>query len=189
MRLPLTLAALCAVCLAACGEESTAVDYVPDPGAPGRADCVESDFGGSPLQGPGFTDGVYTGPADAPLLASSTVLYLLPGDEPMARFGALLTDVQAELMRSEGLLGIAFGGSAACGSNRTLAVWRDMDAMMGFVGSEAHVAAMIATSELADAGTRTVHWTVDPAVEEVTWEAGVRRAREAAPVGGLGDDR
>lgn len=183
-------AALCLM-LAACGDETTAVDYVdvdpdPAPSAPARTDCEEVDFGGAPLQGPGFEGGVYIGPTDGPLVASSTLLYLLDRPGTADRFEALMTDITAELAASQGLLGFAFGGSTRCGAHRTLTVWRDAEAMMGFVASEAHVAAMMAVPEIADRGSRTAHWGFDPATEAVDWPTGVARAAAAEGVPGLG---
>lgn len=190
-RAPFALFALAAA-LAACGEAGTEVDYTdPEPGteapAAERTDCVEADFAGAPLAGPGFADGVYTGPTDAPLVASSTVLYLLDRPDAGPRFEALMGEVSAELMRSEGLLGVALGGSQLCGAYRTLALWRDTEAMMGFVSSDAHLQAMVAARELADRGTRTVHWGLDPASETLDWALGRSMASGAAAIEGLGE--
>lgn len=180
-------ALIAALALAACGDDSTAVDYTdPAPETPARTDCLEDDFEGMPLMGPGFTDGAYTGPTDAPLVASSTVIYLLPGAEAGARFEALMEDIRVTLPASDGLVGFALGGSQRCGAYRTLTLWRDMSSMMGFVGSDAHIAAMSATPEVADVGTRTVHWTLDPASEALTWDLGKQRAAGADDIGGLG---
>lgn len=182
----------CALMLAACGDDTATVDYVPDPDAtpdaPARTDCDEVDFQGAPLQGPGFVDGAYAGPTDGPLVASSTVIYLLDTAEAGARFEALMVDISAELMRSDGLLGLALGGSPSCGAYRTLALWRDLDAMLAFVGSEAHVRAIVETGDIADRGTRTVHWTFDPTAEQLDWPTGVARASGADPLADPGGD-
>ncbi len=188
-RLPIALA--CALTLLACGEEPSTTDYVDEPPAPApadRTDCQEADFAGAPLAGPGFENGVYVGPTDAPLVASSTVLYLRDTPEAGPRFEALMVEVQGALMQSEGLLGLALGGSQQCGAYRTLALWRDTDAMLAFVTSEAHYRAMAETPDIADRGSRTVHWTLDPAAEALDWAAGIDRTAAADAIEGLGTD-
>lgn len=177
MRLALTTSALAlALALTACGDD-TAADYAP----PEEVACVESDLDAAPLAGPGFTDGVYTGPTDRPLIASSTVLFLDDSPEKGARFQELMYGMVPDLMTHDGLLGLAFASSERCGANRTLALWRDEAAMMAFVTSAGHLAAMSAAGEVAAPGSRTVHWTLDPATEALTWEAGLARAEGATP--------
>lgn len=172
------LAATLALALAGCDDEVSS-GYTPDP-VVGPA-CVESDLAAAPLAGPGFTDGIYSGPTDQPLIASSTVLYLDDTPEARARLEALMGDMMPALMTHDGLLGLAFAGSERCGANRTLALWRDEAAMMAFVTSSGHAAAMAAAGEFAEPGSRTVHWTLDPATEALTWEAGLARTEAAEP--------
>lgn len=175
--------------LAACDEASD-VPYVPEPSeGPSRADCEEVDFAGGPLQGPAFVDGVYAGPTDAPLVASSTVLYLRDTPEAPGRMQALMNDIVPALGQAEGLLGVATGTSPGCGAYRTLALWRDAEAMGAFVVGSAHLAAMQAAPDIADRGTRTVHWTFDPAAGEPGWAEGIERTDAAAELAGLGGDR
>lgn len=184
MRHAVTIAlAALSLTLAACGDDAETTPYV-DPGpadAPSRADCPEDDFMGAPLAGPSFTDGVYSGPTDTPLVASSTVLYLVDDPEAGARFQALMGDMMGALQSSEGLLGLAMGGSDTCGAYRTLALWRDEAAMWRFVGTDAHIAAMTAAVEIADRGTGTTHWTFDPATDTLDWALGKARTSEADP--------
>lgn len=166
--------------LFACGGEDdanvpySAPETEPPAAAPSRSDCVEDDFVGDPLAGPGYDEsGTYTGPTDQPLLASSSVLYLLDGPDILGRFTALLANIMVTANQSEGLLGVALGASPACGAYRTLAVWQDEAALRRFVGSEAHIAAMVATREIAEPGTVTTYWSFDPAVEAIDWAAGM----------------
>lgn len=180
-----------ALALTACGDDSTDTPYVPDPPTadetPSRADCEEADFQGDILRGPGFVDGAYAGPTDGPLVATSTVLYLRDAPGAGERFQALMGDISASLAETDGLLGVALGGSPTCGAYRTLALWRDTEAMIAFVGSDAHLAAVRATPEVADRGTRTVHWTFDPAGEALSWPVGIERTNAAAALAGLGE--
>lgn len=179
----------CALSFAAC-DDTTDVPYVPEPAeGPSRADCEEVDFAGQPLQGPAFVDGVYAGPTDGPLIASSTVLYLRDTPEAPDRMQALMGEIVPALQQAEGLLGVATGGSQSCGAYRTLALWRDAEAMSAFVVGSAHLAAMQAAPDIADRGTRTVHWTFDPAAGELGWAEGIERTDAAAEVAGLGGER
>lgn len=174
---PVRLVLGLALTLVGCDDEAAA-PYAPDPVG---ADCVESDFAGAPLAGPGFTEGVYSGPTDQPLVASSTVLYIDDAPETATRFEGLMIDMMPDLMTHDGLLGLAFGGSERCGANRTLALWRDEASMMAFVTSAGHSAAMAAAGQIAEPGSRTVHWTLDPATEALTWEVGLARTKDATP--------
>lgn len=182
MNRPLCAALIALTALTACDDDQQTVDYV-DAGAetPRRSDCVETDFTAQPLQGPAFTDGRYSGATEAPLVASSTVLYLADRPGAPQRFEELMLDIRPELAAADGLLGVAFGSSMSCGAYRTLALWRDPAAMMAFVGTGAHLAAMSAAGEVADRDTRTVHWTFDPAGAPLTWEEGMTRTAAAPP--------
>lgn len=175
----LALSLLLAGCLAGCERATEEIEYTPPEGPPAAA-CEETDFAGSPLQGPGFADGVYIGPTDAPVVASSTVLFINERPDSLARFQTLLIDIEATLMASDGILGVAFGGSVRCGSNRTMTVWRDQASMMRFVVSDAHLAAIEATPEIAGPGTKTVHWMADPASDAMDWAEGLTRLGGAA---------
>ena len=120
------------------------------------------------------------------MVVASTVLYLLEDDPHAAQlFDETVNPIIGSLMQAEGLLGFALGGSERCGAHRTLTVWRDMAAMYAFVASDAHLAAMEVTAEMADHGTRTVHWTLDPATESIDWTTAIERTDRAPALGGL----
>lgn len=178
MRIALT--AIAALALAACDGGEATTDYVEPEAGPDRTTCDQSDFAGAPLMGPGFADGVYVGPTDAPVVVASTVLYVFEDDEAaFALFGQTVEQVVGALMQADGLLGFALGNSERCTAYRTLTVWRDMASMLAFVVNDAHLAAMEAAPDMAESGSRTVHWTVDPAVEPVDWPSAITRTDAA----------
>jgi hypothetical protein len=68
------------------------------------------------------------------------------------------------------------GQSEACCVARTLAVWQDDMAMLSFVASAAHTAAMARITDLSRGGSTVTHWLGDEA--SVDWAAAARRIGE-----------
>ena len=98
---------------------------------------------------------------------SSTYLQLKPAQQ--GRFQELLEPIETDLASRDGVVALSFGGSPACGTARTLAVWRDEAAMFAFVTGEAHSAAVSAIDELSRGGSVVTHWAGDES--SATWEA------------------
>ena len=82
----------------------------------------------------------------------------------------------AELTVSDGLLGFALSGSQVCGTGRTLSVWRDDAAMMSFVLSEAHTAAMTQTNDVS-VWAGTTSWLAAAGDPAVSWELAVAKLK------------
>jgi hypothetical protein len=109
------------------------------------------------------------GPLPPEAVVATTYLPLQGTEASMAAFDGAMGPIIGELMApAEGLLGLSFLSSAACGDVRTLTVWADEAAMMGFVVGPAHAAAMARTSDISRGGEQTDHWRVD-ALPEVGW--------------------
>jgi hypothetical protein len=102
-------------------------------------------------------------------IVATTYLPLQGTEASMAAFDGAMGPIIDELMApAAGLLGLSFLSSAACGDVRTLTVWADEAAMMGFVVGPAHAAAMARTSDISRGGEQTDHWRVD-ALPAVGW--------------------
>jgi hypothetical protein len=151
---------------------TTAVPGSPETQADAFADCtrgrLEADLNAAPLAGPGVRDGALE-PGE--YILSSTYLQLKPDKQP--RFQELLGPIETDLGSRDGVVALSFGGSPACGTARTLSVWRDDAAMFAFVASEAHSAAARAVGEISRGGSVVTHWTGDQS--SATWETAARQ--------------
>lgn len=138
-------------------------------------DCEETDFEDDfPLGGPGFDPetGIIGEPQETYLVAT-TQIYRKP--EKAGEFMAAAGPVLSTLNESEGMVAFGIGSSAACGCARTLSVWKSEEAMLSFVASDAHAAAMLQVNDLAYTG-RTTHWEVTAEeLMELDWD--VARAK------------
>jgi hypothetical protein len=130
---------------------------------------LETDFAAPPLAGPALRDGVLP-PGE--YLVSSTYLQLEPAAEPQRLFNDLITPVVADLQTRPGLLALSLGQSEACGVARTLTVWQDEMAMLSFVSSPAHAAAMARITDISRGGSTVTHWLGDEA--SVNWSSAAR---------------
>lgn len=164
-------------------EDSAAADEAPaDGNADGSADAADTGPGldgcaANRLSEDAALDG-RLGPAGDPAtwgplppeaIVATTYLPLQGTESSMAAFDGAMGPIIGELMApAEGLLGLSFLASAACGDVRTLTVWADEAAMMGFVVGPAHAAAMARTSDISRGGEQTDHWRVD-ALPAVGW--------------------
>jgi hypothetical protein len=139
---------------------------------PNEPECtrgtLEADFEGAPLAGPAVKDGKLE-PGE--YVISSTYLRLRQDGPSQARFGELMGPIMADLQARDGLQALAFGNSRSCGVARTLSVWRDDIAMLGFVGSEAHGAAITSVTEVSRGGSLVTHWSGDETQAE--WQTAV----------------
>jgi quinol monooxygenase YgiN len=163
---------------------STSSDDVPTTGDPDTTGeplpaCVEDDFIAEPFAGPGYHPEMgLQGPPQDTYLVSSTVL--APRPEKMQEFFDTAGAMVPVLLANPGLVGFSLGTSAKCGTARTLAVWRDQEAMMAFVVSPEHAAAVSAASELSSTGTIT-SWQVTAAEIPVDWDTAREKLAGVAP--------
>ena len=165
----------------ACGDD-TGTDSKTNPStARCTAGVLESDLAVDPLMGPGVDSGgkLKLEPGGQ-YVVSSTYGVPVPGadgarvsDRYLQLFGA----VQAQLEKQPGLLAMSLGTSDACGSGRTLALWRSEEEMYDFVTSPAHMAAMKAASEILQPGYEVTHWDATTA-ESVTFSEAVRHLKD-----------
>ena len=111
-----------------------------------------------PFEGPGFSLGEgLTTDAPGPFLAATTHLTLKEGAEVQQRFDALMSAISEELPETPGFVGVSLAQGTE--GYRTLTVWEDEAAMLGWVTSPAHIDAMVATPDIINEG-RTTHWTM-----------------------------
>jgi hypothetical protein len=153
--------------LQGCGADASPAPSATDPCQRGT---LEADFMGSPLAGPGVTNGVL---APGRYVFSSTYLRLRPEPAAQMRFGQFMGPISADLRTRAGLVAYSAGTSASCGTARTLTVWRDEMAMYDFVSSPAHGAAVMGVAEVSRGGSVVTHWS--GAATEATWAAGARQ--------------
>lgn len=171
---------------AACGSDSEPEPFgsaagsgtVPAAGSGGSsadaeviaADCsrgvVEPDFQAAPLAGPAVRDGQLT-PGD--YVISSTYLQLRQEPAAQARFGELMQGIMADIAARPGLLAVSLGSAPSCGVARTLSIWRDDVAMLEFVSSPAHTAAMSSVTQVSRGGSIVTHWSGD--ATSATWQS------------------
>lgn len=128
-------------------------------------DMFAQDIALAPLRGAGLVEGAVP-PGEYAI--STTHLRLKEGPESMARFNELLQPVLVELASRDGLVAHSLALSTACGTARTLTIWRDVEAMYGFVASPAHAAAVAGVGEVSRGNSIAMHWI--GGAEEANWE-------------------
>jgi hypothetical protein len=182
--------------LLACGGDDDTADISDDPSAtagdtaPAVSDALsdavtppsscqrgtlEPDFAAAPLAGvavdaSGLRPGRY--------IISSTYLQLDPDARPT--FDQLIQPILADLETRDGLLALSLGQSESCVALRTLGVWRDDAAMIAFVTSPAHTAAMTRVTDISRGGSVVTHWLGDET--SASWEAAVEEVRAVEQV-------
>lgn len=138
---------------------------------------IEDDFSAfGPLAGPGVDSatGQLAAPPASGYVASTTYLRLRAEPEAQQKFGELMAPISMQLMTQPGLVAMQLAGSDGCGTARTLTVWESEEAMMGFVLSDAHGAAIQAVGDVSRGGSVTMHWTAMDATE-ASWESAAKR--------------
>lgn len=158
----ITISALSTMLLACSGDEDK------DQAGNDLQSCVEDDFMAQPLAGRGYdpAQGLLA-PAQETYVASTTFLILNP-DETQ-RFQELVGGIVADLETREGLVAMSLGNSQKCGTVRTMTLWKSQEAMMDFVISPAHSAAMAETSVVGLNGAVT-SWEVTADEVPMSWE-------------------
>jgi hypothetical protein len=146
----------------------------------GDAACVATDLGDDFQWDPQFGDADTWGPFPEGAVVATTFLRLDPGGTQ--RFGEVIEPVIGDLMAQGGLMGIALGESVSCGVVRTLTVWQDEAAMMGFVMGEAHANAVRFIGEISRGGSITDHWPIEE-LTDASWDAvAAKLADHSGPV-------
>lgn len=134
-----------------------------------------------PFAGPGYADGAVTVAPDGPFLVAATQATPAAGEE--ATFGNHVDAIQATLDAMDvesGLVGYSLRGEIGGRDNWTLTVWTSEAAMLDFVLSDAHTAAMTEAEQIVDIG-RFVHWEEsDPAAIPPDWESVLDRLETTA---------
>jgi len=100
------------------------------------------------------------------------------GKPVMDRYYELFGAIQTQLESQPGLLALWLSQSPACGSGRTLAVWKSEELMYDFVVSPPHLAAMNAVEDVLQPGYAVTHWEASTA-EQVTFDEAVRQLAKA----------
>lgn len=142
-------------------------------------DLLSQDPMGNPVPTGWFGAGV--DPATGALVddgstyvVSATYLTLRPDGDAQAAFGEVMGPIVPELYGNPGLVASQLGVSSSCGTARTFTVWRDQAAMMAFVTSAAHTAAIARVGEMSRGQSLVTHWVAAP-VAEITWDEALAR--------------
>lgn len=110
-------------------------------------------------------------------VVSATYLTLRPEPDAEAAFGEVMGPIIPALYGNPGLVASQLGVSMSCATARTFTVWRDEAAMMAFVTSAAHGAAVARIGEISRGASLVTHWTEAP-VAEITWEVALQRLEQ-----------
>ncbi len=162
-----------AVLAVGCSSEDPAPDQEPVKYFP---ECDETDFSPGPLDGPGWDDNTgLVAPVLDEYVVSTTALKVRP--EKNAEFFALAASVSLQMQTSEGFMARSLATSMACGSARTISVWRSVEDMYGFVNTGAHAEAMSRPDEVGEIGVVT-HFMAPASDIPITWEVARERLRE-----------
>ena len=133
------------------------------------ASCDEVDLEPVFFMGPAFDPetGALLEPLPLPHIVATTAGWHTP--EQLEPLSAKTEPVIMDVFAHEGLLGASFGLSDACGSARTLSLWRDEASLMLFVFGKVHGDA-ISTGLQYTTGWETTHWTETTRDQPPTWE-------------------
>jgi heme-degrading monooxygenase HmoA len=114
-----------------------------------------------PLEGPGYEGEVLVSEAPGPFIVSTTQLILKSGDsEAQALFDKNMEAINAALPQQPGLVGFSLGIEPFASGYRTLSVWESEDAVLGWVVSDAHAAAMGEMADHSDPASAVLSWSV-----------------------------
>jgi heme-degrading monooxygenase HmoA len=102
-------------------------------------------------------------------VVSSTYLALRPEPAAQQAFGESTGPLVPELLGNPGMVAVQLGTSMQCSSARTLTVWQSEEAMMAFVTSDAHSAAIARVGEISRGDSLVTHWS-GATIPEVSWD-------------------
>lgn len=150
------------------GTTATPTTGEPAPTVAELARCDEVDLPPVFFMGPAFDPetGALLAPLPLPHIVATTVGWHTP--EQRGPLDEQTTPVIMDVFTHEGLLGASFGVSDACGSARTLTLWRDEAARMKFVFGAVHSNA-IKNGLQHTRGSETTHWTEATSDQPPTW--------------------
>jgi heme-degrading monooxygenase HmoA len=124
-----------------------------------------------PFNGPGMENGAVKDPHDGDYFASTTHLRLKDVDDAGEAFDRHMKAIQEALQTQPGLVGFSLSFVPFNNDEyRTLSVWESEEAMLGWVTSDVHFAAIeeFVDRDLQDGGS--VHaWPVKAAEVPPTW--------------------
>jgi heme-degrading monooxygenase HmoA len=136
-----------------------------------------------PFEGPGYVlgEGLVGEPRDT-YIAATTDLIL--GDAPgaQAAFDTHVAAMKEAIVDQPGFVGMSLGTVIFGNSQRTLTVWESEEAMLAWVVSDTHAAAMeaFAADGMADPASKVAQWTLTADEMPPTWA----QAREHIEAGG-----
>ncbi|MDB4985018.1 MAG: hypothetical protein JWN04_196 [Myxococcaceae bacterium] len=170
---------LVAMGLLACGDDEKTSTQAASTCSAAR---IEADLDVDPFVGPAVdASGKLVLAPGTNYIVSSTYAQPISGPDgaPVtARYQEVFGAVAEQLQKEPGLLAFTLGSSDACGSGRTLAVWKSEADMYSFVTSDAHTTAMREVQQLLLPSYRVTHWSIGSAEQATFAEAGRQLAAE-----------
>jgi heme-degrading monooxygenase HmoA len=115
-----------------------------------------------PFEGPGYSlgDGILTD-AEGPFVASTTMLILADGDLPKQTFDKHMAVLSEKIKTQPGLIGVSLALPIGSEGYRTLTVWENEEAMLGWVISDEHGAAMDEMADKSKEGSAVTSWVME----------------------------
>lgn len=161
-----------------------------DPFADCQRDVLEEDIvvidpmgmpGPPQWYGPGADDdGALIDDGESEYVVSSTYLALQPNADPQL-FGQLSAGNAMALFTNPGMIAVQLSNSTQCGTARTFTVWENEEALMNFVGSDAHLQSVSAFPSLSRGGSTLSVWAEPVTASEITWDAAMTRMADETP--------
>lgn len=135
-----------------------------------------------PFEGPGYSlsDGILTD-AEGPFVASSTNLILADGDAPKQAFDKHMAVLSEKIKTQPGLIGVSLALPIGTEGYRTLTVWENEEAVLAWVTSDEHSAAMAEMADKAKEGSAVTSWSMERAELEAgppSWEDARKRVED-----------
>lgn len=114
-----------------------------------------------PFEGPGYSlgDGLTTDAA-GPFVVSTTSLVLADGDEAKRAFDGHMAVLTEQIKTQPGLVGFSLALPIGSEGYRTLSVWESEDAVLEWVVSDAHAAAMDDMADKSKPESAVMSWSM-----------------------------
>ncbi len=160
-----------------------------DPFANCSRDVLEDDYyvvdatgqpGPARWYGPGADgDGNLIDDGESEYVVSVTYLAISPQGNDV--FLGLAAGNAMALYSNPGMVAVQLGGGLECLTGRTFTVWEDMESLMAFVGSDAHLQSISSFPAISRGGSTLSVWPEPVPASEITLENAMARLTDEVP--------
>ena len=160
-----------------------------DPFANCSRDILENDYyvvnamgqpGPARWYGPGADeDGNLIDDGESEYVVSVTYLAISPEGNDV--FLGLAAGNAMALYSNPGMVAVQLGGGLECLTGRTFTVWEDMESLMTFVGSDAHLQSISSFPAISRGGSTLSAWPEPVPASEITLENAMARLTDEVP--------